>query len=185
MTSSYFREKYSVVYQPPPAGRKIASLGQRAPDLHVIIRSASLLAEGIQLFRVLPADNADPTDADALTATASPDDVESIVCCGDIEADGAIGPWHFERVVSSRDGSVMMGADEVAPLREARAQRAREKANAAQAKAEAEAERQRQREAKRQTADEDVQHGQAPVTKRPKHNPYLAHMEQDGEDDED
>jgi pSer/pThr/pTyr-binding forkhead associated (FHA) protein len=177
--------------QPPPAGVKIASLGSRAPDLHVLIRSASLLAEGIQLYRVLPAEDAEAdavgatgADADAPAAAPRADEVESIVCCGDVETGGTIGPWHFERVVSSRDGSVMMGADEVAPLRDARARRAREKAGAAQAKADAEAARQRQREASRQrAAAADDDDGQA--TKRPKHNPYLAHMEQDGEDGED
>ena len=44
----------------------------------------------------------------------------TFVCAGDADV-GAVGPWHFDRVVNARDGSALMEEEEIAPLRAARA----------------------------------------------------------------
>lgn len=150
---------------PPRASFKVPSLGRTA-DLHVYIRTASLLAEGHQIFAVA---------GEGVAADAA----EALVCTGDSHQ-GTVGPWHFENVLNARDGSEMMSASEVAPLREQRTRElAAKQATAAAAAATEEARRLKQvRRREEATAAAEVEQ---PPPKR--HNPYLAHMQE--EDDED
>jgi hypothetical protein len=188
--------------KPPPRGFKAASLGGKSADLIVVIRTRSLLAEGLRLFRVDREGAAEAAEGsggsggsgEGATAAASaasassassppPPGLEDLVCVGDDESGGAIGPWHFERVVNARDGSEMMGAAEVEPLREARAQKVLSLAAAAQAKLDAERARQAKREEKR-LREEHAASLQADEPPAKRFNPYLAHMG-DGGDEED
>ena len=172
----------------PPEAAKLGSLGRKA-DLHVCIRTASLLDAGIALFRVVqgPADgDGDGGGGDGAAATAGAlDQYETIVCVGDGEG-GAIGPWHYDRVESARDSSEMMGGAEIEPLREARA---KQQALAVEKKlrsAEAEEARRKQREASR-ARRENAEAEAIAEASRPaeKFNPYLAHMvSQEEEEDE-
>ena len=167
----------------PPSGTKIASLGRKAADLLVHVRTASLLAEGLRLYRVLPTESVDGAQ-DTAQGGAAEENWESIVCVGDAPS-GLIGPWHFDKVVSARDGSEMMGEDEIEALRQARAAKAAEVVKAAQARADAEEARRKQREASRRQREESE--AMAAPVQAPRHNPYLAHMaapEEEEDDDE-
>lgn len=104
-----------------------------------------------------------------------PTPMETIICVGD-PASGLIGPWHFERVLSARDGSEMMSVDEIEPLRQQRraaAADAAAKAAAAEAAAQA---KQMEREAKRRRLEEA---SDTEARQPARHNPYLAHMQDD------
>ena len=120
-----------------------------------------------------------------------------MVCSGDPADGGVVGVWHFEKVVNARDGSELMGPDEIAPLRAARQkqllQRA-EAASAAVAKVEAKKLRDDEKSAKVEAArlaEEKRQQGPEPV----RFNPYAAHLdeaerkrkreEEEGEEEED
>ena len=56
-----------------------------------------------------------------------------MVCSGDPADGGVVGVWHFEKVVNARDGSELMGPDEIAPLRAARQKQLLQRAEAADA----------------------------------------------------
>ena len=103
---------------------------------------------------------------------------------GDDETGGTLGPWHFERVVNARDGTELMSAAEVEPLREARVKKVQSLAAAAQAKRDAEAARKAKREEKRLREEHAAALAEAeqPAAKRP--NPYLAHMAKEEEEEE-
>jgi hypothetical protein len=164
----------------PPASYKPASLG-RSADLHVYVRVSSLLESGLPLFSML----GEPTTGgagDGLGGGDDPGAVESIVCVGDEES-GAIGPWHFDRVVSARDGCEMMGRDEADALRLARSNQLSKQLAASRVRAEAEEARRKQREEsreRRQAASAGDEAGDQPPSQR--FNPYLAHI---GEGDAD
>lgn len=187
--------------EPPPAGYKARSLGGKGADLHVVVRTSSLLSEGLRLFRV----DADVSGGEARTGdgtsgeTGGPSadaargaeglsqaavSLERFVCIGDDETNGTIGPWHFARVVSARDGSEMMGDAEVEPLREARVKKVASLAAAAKAKVETEAARKRAREEKRMRAEHAAKQTQMEPPPK-KFNPYLAHMKDDDEEEDD
>lgn len=195
---------------PPPAGYKAQSLGGKSADLHVVVRTTSLLAEGLRLFRVDgeassgEASGGVASGGDAKTSSATggesggpgadaaggaegasrpPADLERLVCIGDEETNGTVGPWHFDRVVSARDGSEMMCAAEVEPLREARVKKVASLAAAAKAKVEAEAARKAKREEKRMREDHAAEQAQMEPPPK-KFNPYLAHMKDDEEGEE-
>ena len=72
----------------------------------------ALLADGLRLFI--------ETEAEADDPEAAPLDRQAVVCSGDPADGGVVGVWHFEKVVNARDGSELMGPDEIAPLRAAR-----------------------------------------------------------------
>ena len=163
--------------QAPPPEYRAPSLGGRRADLHVVLRTSSLLAEGLRLFKAKPPPTPPPDATHTLAPVADP---ECFFCVGEDEADGAVGPWHFARVVNSRDGSEMMGAADVEPLREARRQRAEIKSKASQAKMDSDAARKRQVEDMRKR---DAQPQAEPPAKR--HNPYLAHRKDEGEEDDE
>ena len=145
------------------------------------VRTASLLAEGLRLYRVLPTESVDGAQ-DTAQGGAAEENWESIVCVGDAPS-GLIGPWHFDKVVSARDGSEMMGEDEIEALRQARAAKAAEVVKAAQARADAEEARRKQREASRRQREESE--AMAAPVQAPRHNPYLAHMAAPEEEDDD
>ena len=167
----------------PPPGTKVASLANRAPDLLVYVRTASLLHEGLSLFRVFPPEGADGAVGDQ--GAAGVDALESIICVGDAPT-GLIGPWHFERVVSARDGAEMMGGDEIDALRQARTAKAATVAKAATARAEADEARRKQREATRRQREEAEDDDEPPAPAPPaKFNPYLAHMAEPAEEEDD
>ena len=169
--------------RPPPAGFKAASLGGRSADIFVVISTSSLLAEGLNIFRVDA--EGDGKDSTAAAGTAGvPPSCEDLVVVGDDETGGTVGPWHFQRVVNARDGTEMMSAAEVEPLREARVKKVQSLAAAAQAKRDAEAARKAKREEKRLREEHAAALAEAeqPAAKRP--NPYLAHMAKEEEEEE-
>ena len=97
---------------------------------------------------------------------------EDVACVGD--ADGLIGPWHFARVTSARDGNEMMGAAELDGIREARAKQSAAQQAAVAAKAAAEAEKRLRKDHR----DEQRALEEERKAKKPKFNPYLAHLEE-------
>ena len=187
---------------PPPAGAKLPSL-QRAADLHVYLNVQSLRQARIPLFRVLGGGGGEggeggeggmggvrgegsAASAEGLDGAGDGGALESLVCVGDAEG-GALGPWHFACVRNARDGSEMMGGEEVAALRAARSERAAQQEAAAKAKADVDEARRLQREATRKRAEfEATACEAAPPPKVARANPYLAHLagRDDDEDDE-
>lgn len=167
----------------PPRGAKLESLGGKAADLLVHVRTASLRKWGIEVYRdaalelELPQEGPQLGPAAALAPGAAPP-AEPLVCGGDHEG-GAIGPWHFERVLNARDGSEMMGGAEISPLREAHERSLVAVAEAATNKADAAEARRRQTEAAGLRAIGNTP--QAVPAPAPRHNPYAAHL--DGEAD--
>ena len=168
----------------PASGWKAPSLGQRAPDLLVHVSTASLAAAAadgaVWLYQVVGEEEQE--------AEEEAGGLESIVCVGDARG-GCLGPWHFARVVNARDGSEMMGEDEIAALRAERASTAERDAAATRARAEAAEATRRQREAQRQQLlakrrrqeeeeeEEDGDGGGGDGGGGKRHNPYLAHRE--------
>ena len=94
----------------------------------------------------------------------------ALVTMGD--AAGVVGTWLFRDIVSGRNGSVMMGADEVAPIRQARAR----EAAAAEAQRAAAAEKAAAKEEARRRRAEAAA-AEAAAEAEPAFNPYLAHID--------
>jgi hypothetical protein len=179
--------------RPPRKGERMFGMA-RAADVLVYVRVGALLADGLRLFI-----EAEPKPDPEVTADpeAAALDRQAVVCSGDPADGGVVGVWHFEKVVNARDGSELMGPDEIAPLRAARQQQLlqrAEAANAAVAKVEAKKLRDDEKTAKAEAArlaEEKRQQGPEPV----RFNPYAAHLdeaerkrtreEEEGEEEED
>ena len=156
----------------PAKGEKPHGL-QAAPHILVYVRTASLVDGGSAVY-VEEAGGADGAAAAAEEPT--------FVCAGDADV-GAVGPWHFDRVVNARDGSALMEEEEIAPLRAARAAEiaARREAEAAKeakvaAKAEAKAakaEASARAAAAPQWEDVPEEEEEEPAER---FNPYLQHL---------
>ena len=172
-----------------------------AAHLLVHVRAGALTSDGMDLF-VEEEEMAEGEEGEggqagqdpAAEATKAPRR-RTIVCAGDPAEGGVVGVWHFEKVLNARDGSELMGPDEIAPLREAHSKELARRQQAEQARLDArlqkeEAKQRKQAEAQR--AEESARAGPA----QPRHNPYLAHMDDeagskrkrdgdDGDDEED
>ena len=160
--------------RPPRKGERMFGMA-RAADVLVYVRVGALLADGLRLFI-----EAEPEAEAEAAADPEAQDRQAVVCSGDPADGGVVGVWHFEKVVNARDGSELMGPDEIAPLRAARQkqllQRA-EAADAATAKVVAKKQRDDEKAAKAEAArlaEEKARQGPEPV----RYNPYAAHLDE-------
>ena len=179
---------------PPPLGAKLGSLG-RPSEIHVLLRTESMLAEGLSFFTVEceahteagmggAAAEAEGAPAASVAAASAGPALEGWVCVGDVDT-GLVGPWHFASVVHARDGSVLMSEEEIEPLRQARARRSAELLASKKAALEEAEARQRQKEAAARRRNEQLAEEEVPRPAK-RFNPYLAHRQDaQAEQDED
>jgi len=149
----------------PRKGQKMPGMA-KAADLLVHLSAASLQAEGVPLFVDLGA-----TASAAEDAAASGSEAPLAIVAGCVAGE-TIGVWLFDKITNARDGSEMMGPDEIAPLREARAKEVEQRAKAL----EAEEEKKRKREQARREREAEAEAEEAKPVKEEKFNPYLAHV---------
>ena len=143
------------------------------------------MADGLRLFIET---EAEPDDPEAAPRSAGG------VCSGDPADGGVVGVWHFEKVVNARDGSELMGPDEIAPLRAARQKELLQRAEAASA-AVAKVAAKKQREDEKAAKAEAARVAEAKRNEPVRYNPYAAHLdeaerkrkraEEEGEEEED
>ena len=129
----------------------------------------ALLADGLRLFI--------ETEAEADDPEAAPLDRQAVVCSGDPADGGVVGVWHFEKVVNARDGSELMGPDEIAPLRAARQKQLLQRAEAASA-AVAKVAAKKQREDEKAAKAEAARVAEAKRNEPVRDNPYAAHLDE-------
>jgi hypothetical protein len=148
----------------PPKGTALISLGGGKAEVLVHLNVSSLAAEGIELFEALGGEGGEADQFERLASTG--------------DDDGLIGAWHIDKVVNARDGSELMSAEEVVPLRAARERELTALADKAADVAAKQAEKQRRAslEAERREALEAQAAAQAKAD-APRFNPYLAHMD--------
>ena len=154
----------------PAKGEKPHGL-KAAPHILVYVRTASLVDGGSAVY-------VEEAGADGGADAA---EEPAFVCAGDADV-GAVGPWHFDRVVNARDGSALMEEEEIAPLRAARAaeiaaRREAEAAKEAKVAAKAEAKAAKAEASARAAAApqwEDMPEEEEEPAER--FNPYLQHL---------
>jgi len=163
--------------RPPVKGEKMFGA---APHVLVHVRAGALTADGMELFVEEEEEEGEGVQAGQGGAEAEADAPRrrTIVCAGDPAEGGVVGVWHFEKVLNARDGSELMGADEIAPLREAHSKELARQQQAEQARLDARLQKEEAKQrkaAETQRAEESARAGQA----QPRYNPYLAHLDEE------
>ena len=165
--------------RPPLKGEKMFGA---APHVLVHVRAGALTADGMELFieeeETEKEGEGGQQAGQGQVADAEAPQRRTIVCAGDPAEGGVVGVWHFEKVLNARDGSEMMGSDEIAPLREAHSKELARRQQAEQARIDARLQKEEAKQRKAteaQRAEESARAGPA----QPRYNPYLAHLDEE------